>query len=50
MPRRDGTGPDGNGAGTGRGIGPCNGNKDAGIPGLGRRCGRRKYGRSHVWN
>jgi len=23
MPRRDGTGPEGNGPGTGRGVGPC---------------------------
>lgn len=23
MPRRDGTGPDGGGPGTGRGLGPC---------------------------
>jgi hypothetical protein len=23
MPRRDGTGPDGKGPGTGRGLGPC---------------------------
>ena len=24
MPRRDGTGPEGQGSGTGRGLGPCN--------------------------
>lgn len=45
MPRRDGTGPDGTGANTGRGMGPCNGSKDSERLGLGRRggrsCGRR---------
>lgn len=49
MPRRDGTGPEGNGKGTGRGMGTCNGNNDAGTPGLGRR-GRRKCGRSCICN
>ena len=50
MPRRDGTGPDGNGAGTGRGVGPCNGNKDSGTPGLGRRCGRGNFERGCRWS
>ena len=50
MPRRDGTGPEGNGRGTGRGMGPCNGNNDAVTPGLGRRGGRRKCGRSCRWD
>ena len=27
MPNRDGTGPRGNGPNTGRGMGPCKGNK-----------------------
>ena len=46
MPRRDKTGPDGNGAGTGRGIGSCTENKDLGTPNLGRRGGGR---RSSCW-
>lgn len=49
MPRRDGTGPEGNGARTGRGMGTCNGSKDSERPGLGRRGGRR-CGRSCRWN
>lgn len=33
MPRRDGTGPDGKGPKTGRGLGPCsNGPKGGGKP------------------
>lgn len=33
MPRRDGTGPDGKGPKTGRGLGPCkNGPKGGGRP------------------
>jgi hypothetical protein len=52
MPRRDGTGPKGNGARTGRGIGPCNGNNDAATTGLDRRGRgvRRKCGRSCRWD
>ncbi|PRR81037.1 DUF5320 domain-containing protein [Clostridium vincentii] len=45
MPRRDGTGPDGNGAETGRRIGPCNeNNKAEETPVLGRIGGRRRDG------
>lgn len=54
MPRRDGTGPAGAGPLTGRGLGPCSGNKlkyiagaGAGIGlglGLGLGLGRRRRG------
>jgi hypothetical protein len=41
MPRFDGTGPEGKGPNTGRGMGPCNQNKNkaAGRPMAGRRRG-----------
>ena len=45
MPRRDG-----NGARTGRGMGLCNGDKDAETLGLGKRGGRRRCGRNCRWN
>ncbi|MGM0502925.1 MAG: DUF5320 domain-containing protein [Bacillota bacterium] len=43
MPRRDGTGPEGLGAETGRGLGPCGSNSDEIVNNsraLGRRQGR----------
>lgn len=51
MPRRDGTGPMGRGARTGRGMGFCNTTKAAGIlGGLGwRRC-RRGFGLNNYDN
>ena len=48
MPRRDGTGPDGEGARTGRGLGPCNNNDQSEVDrgqGLGRGRGLR-HGRN----
>ena len=52
MPRRDGTGPDGKGAKTGRGLGNCVGYTAKPIPnpgrpfdGRGRGRGRRPRGR-----
>ena len=36
MPRRDGTGPMGQGSMTGRGAGPCSGDVAQGAPGQGR--------------
>lgn len=52
MPRRDGTGPDGKGPGTGRGMGHCNenGSKDTGTFGSGKRGGRRRCGRNCRWD
>jgi len=32
MPRKDGTGPDGKGPKTGRGLGPCGGGTRSGAP------------------
>lgn len=50
MPRYDGTGPQGQGSKTGRGMGKCNGNTD--NQGFGRGCGRRqnKSFRNHCHN
>ena len=47
MPRRDGTGPLGGGAMTGRGLGFCTGANAgaAGIPARGLGLGRRGFGR-----
>jgi hypothetical protein len=39
MPRYDGTGPQGQGSKTGRGMGKCNGSTD--NQGFGRGCGRQ---------
>lgn len=51
MPRRDGTGPEGKGSGTGRGMGHCNGNStDPGTFGQGRRGGRRRCGKTCRWD
>ena len=50
MSRRDGTGPDGKGARTGRRMGPCNDNKDAGTSWGCRKGGRRKCGRACRWD
>ena len=46
MPNRDGTGPQGKGAGTGRGLGPCGGSRSTGLPAQGRatRGGGRRTG------
>lgn len=45
MPRRDGTGPEGRGAMTGRGLGPCNGGNPNYYRGFGYGCrGGRGYG------
>lgn len=38
MPRRDGTGPEGKGPGTGRGLGNCKKDNTTNGLGLGRRC------------
>lgn len=48
MPRRDGTGPDGKGPRTGRGLGPCGKNKDtrSGQPSGPRRDGTGRQRRS----
>ncbi len=43
MPRQDGTGPNGQGAMTGRGLGPCGGGMRRGF---GRGMGWRFWGRS----
>lgn len=60
MPRMDGTGPEGRGAMTGRGLGPCGGGNAVRGGGLGRRgrgnrplCGRgygRGFGRGFGMN
>jgi len=49
MPNRDGTGPQGKGPKTGRGLGPCSEDKESVITprmglgrGLGIECGRRQ--------
>ena len=48
MPNKDGTGPDGNGPNTGRGVGPCTSMPAGQVPrrglgrGLGRGFGRRR--------
>ena len=43
MPNRDGTGPDGKGSKTGRGMGDCNGKTNIDLPrsGRGKGQGRR---------
>lgn len=50
MPRRDGTGPDGNGPRTGRGMGSCNSTKDAAVNGRGRAGLRKGCRRGCRWN
>jgi hypothetical protein len=42
MPRFNGTGPRGLGAGTGRGLGPCGGGQSYGRRGLGQGLGLRR--------
>jgi len=53
MPRFDGTGPQGQGPMTGRGMGPCGqGGRPVGGPGMGPGRGRgmgRGYGRGFGW-
>lgn len=46
MPRMDGTGPMGQGAGTGRGMGPCGGGQAYGRRGVGRG---RGFGWRRFW-
>jgi len=49
MPRRDGTGPDGEGARTGRGLGPCSNNQSETNRGQGLGRGRGlRHGRNGV--
>ena len=43
MPRKDGTGPEGQGAKTGRGLGPCNDDKKT-VERPGRGTGRGQGG------
>ncbi|MDK2868228.1 MAG: hypothetical protein PWP51_626 [Clostridiales bacterium] len=44
MPRRDGTGPNGEGPMTGKAMGNCNGENNQSGFGRGRRCGGRGKG------
>ncbi|MFA5048148.1 MAG: DUF5320 domain-containing protein [Patescibacteria group bacterium] len=43
MPRQNGSGPLGFGAGTGRGMGPCGGGRANGRQGSGRGLGWRRF-------
>ncbi|MBS7526303.1 DUF5320 domain-containing protein [Fusibacter paucivorans] len=52
MPRRDGTGPNGEGPMTGKGMGSCNSDSrqfSRGGSGRGRRCGGRGMGMGKGW-
>lgn len=50
MPRRDGTGTDGNGPRTGRGMGSCNSTKDTAVNGRGRAGLKKGCRRGCRWN